>query len=70
MSAGFVWLNGQNLGRYPEKVPVNGLYLPESWLKTGENAILVFDEDGKSPTQVVIEEEKAASRDVQLMSSR
>ncbi len=67
MSAGFVWLNGHNLGRYPEKVPVNGLYLPESWLQAGKNTIMVFDEEGKSPHQVALMEEKAASRIVQEM---
>ena len=62
MSRGFVWLNGQNLGRYPEKVGVDGLYLPECWLKNGANSLVVFDEDGNSPAEVKIVVEADASR--------
>jgi beta-galactosidase len=62
MSRGFVWLNGHNLGRYPEKVPVDGLYLPECWLKPGLNEIVIFDELGFSPIQARIVIEQAASR--------
>lgn len=63
MSRGFVWLNGRNLGRYPEKVPVEGLYLPEAWLRAGSNSLVVFDEEGRAPNQVRIVAEKAASWD-------
>lgn len=62
LSRGFVWLNGHNLGRYPEKVPVNGIYLPECWLKSGTNTLIVFDEEGHAPAQVKIVIEQAASR--------
>ena len=62
LSHGFVWLNGHNLGRYPEKVPVNGLYLPEPWLIPGENQLVIFDEEGRSPSQVNLTSEKAAGR--------
>jgi beta-galactosidase len=62
LSRGFVWLNGHNLGRYPEKVPVDGLYLPECWLTPGRNVLLVFDEEGKSPATVHLTVERAASR--------
>jgi beta-galactosidase len=62
LSRGFVWLNGHNLGRYPEKVPVDGLYLPEPWLKPGKNSLLIFDEEGKAPANVAIVVERAASR--------
>ena len=61
---GSVWVNGHNLGRYPEKVPINGLYIPECWLVTGKNTLVIYDEDGKTPDQVKIEAEVAASRDV------
>ncbi|HLV78723.1 MAG TPA: beta-galactosidase [Chthonomonadaceae bacterium] len=64
LSRGFVWLNGHNLGRYPEKVPVNGLYLPECWLVNGENRLVIFDEEGDPPTHVALVEETAASRAV------
>jgi beta-galactosidase len=59
MSRGFVWLNGHNLGRYPEKVHVNGIYLPECWLKDGQNTLDIFDEDGSVPgadVKLVVEE--------------
>ncbi len=62
LGRGFVWLNGHNLGRYPEKVPVNGLYLPECWLRPGKNTLIVFDEEGRAPTQARIVVEDAASR--------
>ena len=64
LSHGSVWVNGHNLGRYPEKVPVDGLYIPEPWLKSGDNSLVIFDEDGKAPTAVRITAEAAASRDI------
>ena len=62
LSRGFVWLNGHNLGRYPEKVPVNGIYLPECWINDGANEIIIFDEEGQMPTNVKIIVETSASR--------
>ena len=62
LSHGFVWLNGHNLGRYPEKIPVDGPYLPEPWLISGENQLVFFDEEGRSPSQVKLTSEKAAGR--------
>jgi beta-galactosidase len=62
MSAGFVWLNGHNLGRFPEKIPVDGLYLPECWINNGDNKLTIFDEDGKQPIGVNLYVETAASR--------
>jgi beta-galactosidase len=59
-----VWLNGHNLGRYPEKVPVDGEYLPECWLNPGQNTLIVFDEDGNLPTQTHLRIEEAASRTI------
>ena len=64
LSAGFAWLNGHNLGRYPEKVAINGLYLPECWLRAGENTLVLFDEEGKRPDAVTLAVEAAASRNV------
>jgi len=40
---GFVWINGINLGRYWEIGPQQRLYCPASWLKNGNNEIIVFD---------------------------
>ena len=62
LSRGFVWLNGRNLGRYPEKSPVDGVYLPESILRSGKNDLVIFDEDGNNPSGVKILVEDAASR--------
>ena len=64
---GSVWVNGHNLGRYPEKIPVNGLYIPECWLRPGLNALLIFDEDGRDARQVTVEAEVAASRRVSML---
>lgn len=62
LSRGFMWLNGHSIGRYPELSPVDGLYLLPCWLQGGENTLVVFDEEGQSPTQVKIFEEEIASR--------
>jgi beta-galactosidase len=40
---GFVWVNGQNLGRFWNIGPQQTMYLPGAWLKTGENEIIVLD---------------------------
>ncbi len=61
---GSVWVNGHNLGRYPEKVPAPGLYIPECWMKTGGNELLIFEEDGRGVEGVSIVPELAASREV------
>lgn len=56
---GSVWVNGHNIGRYPEKISITSLYIPECWLKTGLNQLVIYDEDGKQPgdTQIVAEQE-------------
>ena len=66
---GSVWVNGHNLGRYPEKIPVNGVYVPECWLLKGKNSLMIFDEDGASVGSVRIEAEVAASRPVCWLST-
>jgi len=70
LSRGFVWLNGHNLGRYPERIPVDGLYLPECWQKKGRNEMVIFDEQGHSPSQVKVWVEQAASRIVAPMAEK
>ena len=70
LTRGFVWLNGHNLGRYPEVSRdasgqgrlVDGVYLPECWLRPGRNTLMVFDEEGVAPSGVKITIEQAASR--------
>jgi beta-galactosidase len=71
LSHGSVWVNGHNLGRYPEKIPAPGVYIPECWLNAGTNAntLVIYDEDGNVPTQVHVQPEPAASRDVVTFQS-
>jgi beta-galactosidase len=64
LSHGSIWLNGHALGRYPELIPINGIYLPECWLNSGTNALVIFDEQGNAPDEVTIEVETAASRQI------
>jgi beta-galactosidase len=40
---GYVWVNGQLLGRYWHIGPQQRLYCPAPWLRTGKNEIVVFD---------------------------
>jgi beta-galactosidase len=65
LSRGSVWLNGHNLGRYPQKIKIDGLYLPECWLRDGANSLVVFDEEGHVPTASVhLWCERVASREI------
>ncbi|XP_034023881.1 beta-galactosidase-1-like protein 2 [Thalassophryne amazonica] len=41
---GAIFVNGQNLGRYWAVGPQQFLYLPQPWLKSGYNQIIVFEE--------------------------
>ena len=59
---GYMWLNGHNLGRYPDPVMTQGVYLPSCYLKPGANTLKVFDESGHSPLRVKLVLEKAAAR--------
>ena len=40
---GVAWINGHNLGRYWEIGPQKRLYCPASWLKQGNNTLVMFD---------------------------
>ncbi len=56
LGKGFVWVNGHNLGRYWRIGPQQTLFTPAMWLKTGDNEIVVFDNDsalGKSVVGVI-----------------
>jgi beta-galactosidase len=77
LSRGFVWFNGHNLGRYPEVshidsgqgALVDGVYLPECWIKPGRNTLTIFDEEGVTPAKVkIIIEQVASRRDFVLMT--
>jgi beta-galactosidase len=63
MGHGSVWVNGHNLGIYPERIPINGLYIPECWLQA-KNTLVIYDQDGRTPEAVTIQSEPAASLDV------
>jgi beta-galactosidase len=63
LSGGSVWLNGHNLGRYPEILKgCPGIWLPSCWMKAGGNSLVVFDEQGKSPEKTSIRPEENAGR--------
>jgi len=62
MSRGFVWLNGHNLGRYPERTPAPGIWLPPCWLRPGANELVLFDEEGQVPYGVSLMNEAGATR--------
>ncbi|MFB9843010.1 beta-galactosidase [Mucilaginibacter ginsenosidivorans] len=64
MGHGSVWVNGHNLGRYPEKIDAPGLYIPECWLRNGPNELLIYDEDGKTPEDINVIAEPAAGRTI------
>lgn len=66
---GSVWVNGHNLGRYPEKTPAPGLYIPECWMKVGQNTLIIYEEDGKYPDQIVLLPEDAAGRYLSVFSN-
>lgn len=40
---GVIWINGHNLGRYWNKGPQQKLYCPASWLKKGNNEMIILD---------------------------
>jgi beta-galactosidase len=65
---GSVWVNGHNLGRYPEKLDMKSLYIPECWLKSGLNQLVVYDEDGSNINKTSIVAEVAAGRLIKEIS--
>ena len=40
---GYLWVNGQLLGRYWNLGPQQRLYCPASWFRPGDNELLIFD---------------------------
>uniref|UniRef100_A0A672ITI2 Beta-galactosidase n=1 Tax=Salarias fasciatus TaxID=181472 RepID=A0A672ITI2_SALFA len=52
---GVVFVNGQNLGRHWFVGPQHFLYLPAPWLKSGENQIVVFEEQ-KANDKILFDE--------------
>jgi beta-galactosidase len=70
LSYGSVWVNSHNLGRYPEKTGNIGMYIPECWLKTGINQVVIYDENGNRPDKVSIRLEKEAGRVVYTLQEK
>jgi beta-galactosidase len=63
LSRGSIWLNGRNMGRYPEMLKgCMGIWLPSCWMTTGDNIVTVFDEEGARIDQASIQLETTASR--------
>jgi len=52
LKAGHVWLNGHNLGPSPQPYP---MYMPECWIRDGQNSLVIFDMEGSKPGQVTLE---------------
>ena len=50
---GFVWVNGEPLGRVWNIGPQKTLYLPGPWLHKGANDVIVFDLEGNPGGSVV-----------------
>jgi beta-galactosidase len=40
---GYVWINGRNIGRYWSAGPQQAMFVPASWLKAGDNEVIVLD---------------------------
>lgn len=59
---GHMYINGRDLGLYPDPFMAMGLYIPSAWMKRGENTLEMFDEYGQSPENSRLVIEKAASR--------
>ena len=49
---GLVWLNGRPLGRYWDIGPGDSLYVPASFLKKGQNRLVVFETERLSAASV------------------
>ena len=49
---GMVWVNGHNLGRFWKIGPTQTLCVPGSFLKKGDNEIIVFDLDKPAATSI------------------
>ena len=62
LAGGYMWINGHNLGRYPDPFMPMGLYIPSCQLKAGKNTLLIFDQLGRNPQSVHLVIEHAASR--------
>lgn len=62
LTGGYMWLNGHNLGHYPDNIMHMGLYVPSCYLNRGVNDLIVSDQEGHSPVNTHLVVEKTASR--------
>jgi len=67
MTKGQVYLNGKHAAHYFETdaegkpvEPAGPTPVPASWLKEGENELLIFDEHGGNPAKVQMHDRGAA----------
>ena len=70
LTGGYMWLNGHNLGHYPDVIMRMGLYIPSCWLKRGINDLVVSDEEGHSPLNTRLVMEHFASRRYVTLASK
>ncbi|MGY3230810.1 beta-galactosidase [Luteibacter sp. HA06] len=61
-SKGYLWINGQLLGRYWNIGPQQRLFCPGPWLKAGDNELLLFDLHQTTPAVVKAADSLQASR--------
>jgi len=61
-SKGYLWINGQLLGRYWNIGPQQRLFCPGPWLRSGDNDLLVLDLHRDTPAVVSAAESLQASR--------
>ncbi|WP_213947126.1 beta-galactosidase [Luteibacter sp. dw_328] len=61
-SKGYLWINGQLLGRYWNIGPQQRLFCPGPWLRAGDNELLVLDLHRRTPAVVSAADSLHASR--------
>ena len=49
---GVAFVNGQNLGRFWNVGPTLSLYIPHSYLKEGDNRIIIFETEGEYKEEI------------------
>jgi beta-galactosidase len=49
-----LWFNGRNLGRYWHEGPVQTVFIPAAWMKTGEdNELVVLELEMADPPEQI-----------------
>ena len=53
LGKGLIWINGRNIGRYWQDAgPQRYYHVPASWLKPGDNDLVIFEENSGTPSRV------------------